>query len=154
MPPAYADCFLFTKVTAQRSFASKILHRPLNQTHQLIMKEREGEGGREAVGGQRMTQQLIMQVRERDVERRRMVKMSQDSHQVKKLINGSETNKAWLTVHALQYNLETESHCFKRWIHNKMYCYLKYTLKIFLFFKLGSFQQSVWSVEPCRLNQS
>ena len=45
------------------------------------MKEREGERGREAVGGQRMTQQLIMQVRERDVERRRMAKMSQDSHQ-------------------------------------------------------------------------
>lgn len=39
MPRASADCFLFTKVIAQRSFASKPLHRPLNQTHQLIMRQ-------------------------------------------------------------------------------------------------------------------
>lgn len=39
MPRASTDCFLFTKVIAQRSFASKPLHRPLNQTQQLIMRQ-------------------------------------------------------------------------------------------------------------------
>lgn len=75
MPPACADCFLFTKVTAQRSFASKILHRPLNQTHQLIMKEREGA-----------SDPTINYASER--ERGAWQKMSQDSQQLlEKLIN-------------------------------------------------------------------
>lgn len=86
MPPAYADCSLFTKVTAQRSFASKILHRPLNQTHQLIMKER-GEGG-----GGLENDPAINYASERDVERR-MAKMSQDSHQHNRTASFSNSNR-------------------------------------------------------------